>query len=1220
MRLGRLIFVGAAMPAAVIAGLDALVDRVLANSGSFIAMLIADASPEVSWSRTLMPVLCLCLGGLLMWALRGEDGTNDADSAAGGDTSRPGEEKRQLEHLRSIVRRSPAVAITWLPRRDWPVEFVSESIEQFGYTREQFTSGELTFAEIVRAEDQRRLRAEVGGHIAAGRDSFSQKYRIITADGEERWVDDRTTVVRDEAGEIVRYDGILLDITERTRVENALRESEERYRLIAENTVDAIWVMDLDMRFTWVNRALERITGYTRDEWTGSRLAEHTTPDKFELMAEMVRNSMDLETPSEGTVFETTIIHKDGHDVPVEIASRMIFDERGTPLELQGVTRDITERKRAEEALRESEERYRRLYASMNEGMVVYEMVRDDSGIAVDYRIVDVNPAYERILDIPRDQAVGALASEIYGSGEPPLLEPHAEVVRTGKPRAYEMYHEPFDRHFRISAFSISGDRFASVFEDITERKRAEEALRESEERYRELVQNANDIIYTLTPDGTVVSINGAVERILGFAPEEIEGRNLEEVLGPEGHARAKEQYLRKIDEGQPSSHYEFDILNRDGEEVVLEISTTIRGEEGDPEGREIMGIARDITVRKRAEEQLQKRTRALRERVKEMRALHQVAHLSGDHDRPLNEVVQDLVDVLPVSWQWSEVATGRVELEGSVYEAGQAEEPPVARQSAAVTVDGDRIGQVEVRYHEERPEEDEGPFLAEERALIDAVALAIGEMVERRRTRHEREVLARFPEENPMPVMRVGEDGVVDFANEAAARLLADLGSGVGQPAPECAAEAIRRAIDAREPQQVEVRGDGRLFVFTCAPIAEFGYVNLYGMDITEHAAAEEALVESERRYRTVFENTGAATCLIAADRTIVLANEGFADLAGISRDEIEGKVGFLEFVAPSERERMSGYHQARRTPGREAPTRYEFDFVDTEGEKRRVYLHIDVIPGTQTSVASLADITDLRRAQAELRALTDELEERVRDRTAQLEAANNELEAFAYSVSHDLRAPLRAIDGFSQAVVEDYGDELDETGHDYLQRVRGASQKMGSLIDDLLQLSRITRVELTRDRVDLSAMAREIVDELRAESPDRAVEVVIEPDLTADVDQRLMKTALANLLGNAWKYTGKLEDANIKFGSEVDERGRRVYHVVDNGAGFDMRYADKLFQPFQRLHREDEFPGTGIGLATVRRVIRRHGGDVWAEGAVDEGATFYFTLTDAPGGEERG
>jgi PAS domain S-box-containing protein len=966
MRLSRLIFAGAAMPAALIAGLDALVDRVLANSGSFIAMLIADASPEVSWSRTLMPVLCLCLGGLLMWALRGEDSTNDGDSAAGRDTSRLREDERQLEHLRSIVRRSPAVAITWLPRRDWAVEFVSESIEQFGYTPEQFTSGEVTFAEIVRAEDQRRLRAEVGGHIAAGRDRFSQKYRIITADGEERWVDDRTTVVRDEAGEIVRYDGILLDITERTRAEKALRESEELYRLIAENTVDAIWVMDLDMRFTWVNRAVERITGYTRDEWTGSRLAEHTTPDNFELMAEMVRNSMDLEAPSEGTVFETTIIHKDGHDVPVEISSRMIFDERGNPLELQGVTRDITERKRAEK--------------------------------------------------------------------------------------------------------------------------------------------------------------------------------------------------------------------------------------------------------------QLQKRTRTLRERVKELRALHRVAHLSGDHDRPLDEVLQDLVDVLSVSWQWLQVTTARVELEGAVYEAGETEGPPVARQSAAITVDGEKIGQVEVRYHEERPEQDEGPFLAEERALIDAVSLAIGQTVERRRTRQEREVLARFPEENPMPVMRVGEDGVVDFANEAAVRLLADLGSGVGQPTPECPAEAIRRAIDTREPQQVEVRGGGRLFVFTCAPIAEFGYVNLYGMDITEHAAVKEALAESERRYRTVFENTGAATCLIAVDRTIVLANEGFAELAGVARDEIEGTVGFLEFVAPHERERMIGYHVARRTPGREAPRRYEFDFVTREGEQRRVFLHIDVIPGTSTAVASLADITELRRTQAQLQELTEELEERVRDRTAQLEAANNELEAFAYSVSHDLRAPLRAINGFSQAVVEDYGDKLDATGRDYLQRVRRASQRMGGLIDDLLQLSRITRVDLTRDRVDLSALAREIVDELRAGSLDRAVEVVIEPDLTADVDRRLMKTMLSNLLGNAWKYTGKMADAKIEFGSQTDERGRRVYHVTDTGAGFDMQYADKLFQPFQRLHREDEFPGTGIGLATVRRVIRRHGGDVWAEGVVDEGATFYFTLTDAQGGEERG
>ncbi|MFW6156416.1 MAG: sensor histidine kinase, partial [Armatimonadota bacterium] len=319
-------------------------------------------------------------------------------------------------------------------------------------------------------------------------------------------------------------------------------------------------------------------------------------------------------------------------------------------------------------------------------------------------------------------------------------------------------------------------------------------------------------------------------------------------------------------------------------------------------------------------------------------------------------------------------------------------------------------------------------------------------------------------------------------------------------------------------------------------------------------------------------------------------------------------------------EKERMARHHENRRANGEDAPTRYEFDFVDCAGQTHRVFLNIDVIPGTKTAVASLVDVTDLREAQERLQALTGELEDRVRERTAQLRAANEELEAFAYSVSHDLRAPLRSIDGFSQAVVEDYADRLDETGKDYLRRVRRASQRMGELIDDLLQLSRITRAEFQPDRVDLSALAREVVEELRNAEPERSVEIVIEPDMTADVDRRLMKTALTNLLGNAWKYTSKSEEARIEFTSKTDTTGEVVYTVSDNGAGFDMAYADKLFQPFQRLHRSDEFPGTGIGLASVRRVISRHGGEVWGEGAVDQGASFSFTLSDLPGGEDDG
>lgn len=227
------------------------------------------------------------------------------------------------------------------------------------------------------------------------------------------------------------------------------------------------------------------------------------------------------------------------------------------------------------------------------------------------------------------------------------------------------------------------------------------------------------------------------------------------------------------------------------------------------------------------------------------------------------------------------------------------------------------------------------------------------------------------------------------------------------------------------------------------------------------------------------------------------------------------------------------------------------------------------------------------------------------------QLEAANKELETFSYSVSHDLRAPLRSIDGFSQAVLEDYADKLDAQGKNHLERVRAASQHMAQLIDDMLNLSRVTRSEMRRETVHLSAMAREIAAGLRKTQPERQVGFTIAENVTATGDERLLRVVMQNLLGNAWKYTGKHARARIEFGVK-DEDGKPVFYVRDDGAGFDMAYVDKLFGAFQRLHRRGEFPGTGVGLATVQRIIHRHGGRVWAEGTVEKGATFYFTLGD--------
>jgi signal transduction histidine kinase len=273
-----------------------------------------------------------------------------------------------------------------------------------------------------------------------------------------------------------------------------------------------------------------------------------------------------------------------------------------------------------------------------------------------------------------------------------------------------------------------------------------------------------------------------------------------------------------------------------------------------------------------------------------------------------------------------------------------------------------------------------------------------------------------------------------------------------------------------------------------------------------------------------------------------------------------------------------------------------------------------------TQRAVLNILDDFETEKSKVELvnEQLGKEIEERKRAETeiqrvnTELFTANKELEAFSYSVSHDLRAPLRSIDGFSLALLEDYSEKLDDEGKKHLERVRAATQRMGTLIDDMLNLSRVTRASMHLEKVNVSEVAGEVVAELQKSQPERHVEISIEKGLEATVDSHLLRIVLGNLLGNAWKFTSKRTSARIEVG-KTDDNGTSAFFVRDDGAGFDPAYADRLFGAFQRLHAMSEFPGTGIGLATVQRIVHRHGGRVWAEGSAGRGATFYFTLANA-------
>lgn len=361
---------------------------------------------------------------------------------------------------------------------------------------------------------------------------------------------------------------------------------------------------------------------------------------------------------------------------------------------------------------------------------------------------------------------------------------------------------------------------------------------------------------------------------------------------------------------------------------------------------------------------------------------------------------------------------------------------------------------------------------------------------------------------------------------------------------------------------------------------------------DITERKSAREALRQSERRFQTLANASPVGILEIDARGGCIYTNPRWSEISGLSAEASQGE-GWAHALHPEDRERV--LEAWARTVAHPEPLHLEFRLVRPDGATPWV---LGLVTPEWTDdgqvarfVGTFTDTTELQEARREA------------------EAANKDLEAFAYSVSHDLRAPLRHISGFSRILMADYSRLLDETGQDYLARIDSGAERLGMLIDELLTLSRLTRTEMTRGPVDLSQLTADILTEIRQTAPERIVQTRIQPGLVVQGDKTLLRALLYNLLDNAWKFSGPRQEGRIAFGA-LERPGHRTFFVKDNGVGFDMAQASRLFRTFQRLHRASEFPGTGIGLVSAQRVVARHGGRIWAESEPGQGATFFFTL----------
>lgn len=999
----------------------------------------------------------------------------------------------------------------------------------------------------------------------------------------------------------------------------ALNHSEQHLRQIIDLVPHYIFAKDRAGRYMLVNQAVADHFGTTVDALLGK------TPVDFGFDAQQYDelNQSDramIESGRPRTTAIQRIVRPDGSQQILQTTVMPYhFTEVDQPA-LVGIGIDVTEQQRVEEELRQSEARLRALLEAVPD--MVLRISRDG-------RFLDFAATQNTITPVPHDQIIGASIHDLPLSPATirDSLRAYARALETGEMQTieYATATEVGIEYFEARIVRSGPNEVVAITRNITERVATAMALRESEARFRSIFEQAAVGIAHIQLTGELLLVNQRFCEIVGFPRQELMRLTIAELTHPDDLPMSTAAIERLLAGDDTTFSVEKRYRHKNGRYVWVNITVSlVRRPTGEP--NHLISIIEDIGRRRQAEDAL----RASEEKFTKL-------FFTSPSPKLITRVRDN--QVLEVNDRCLELF-GRTRAEVLSADGSTLAQwgIPVAQPATvlALQVEG-VIDNTEVTIPQSHGERRIALMSA---ALIQlerepCVLWAATDITEQKRTdaalRVSEQRLRQIIDLVPHMIFAKDDTGRFILANQALAAFfhttteeIVGRTNHVLTPSSE---EALRFRADDQEVissgkskyilEEEVTDADGNKHIWRTIKIpftfsgADTPAVLGVSTDITELRRAEIALSESEARFRQFAEHVPFIVFMLAADtRRLIYVNSAYEQIFGEPLATVyRNPMHWLRRVHSEDR---SALLTRLRSLG-SVPCEHEFRIIRQNGQVCWLnFIHIPVLndQGEYTLFTGIAeDITMRKVAIEQAQRWHEELEARVRLRTAELEVANHEMESFSYSVSHDLRAPLRAISGFSQALFEDYGALLDDEGKNYLKRVRAASQRMAALIDDMLTLSRVTRQEMRRVPVNLSEIARGIAADLHAAQPDRVVEFVIAPNVQVEGDFSLLQIVLDNLLRNAWKYTGKHARAHIEFGVWL-ESGERVYFVKDDGAGFDMTYADKLFGAFQRLHREAEFEGTGVGLATVQRIIHRHGGRVWAHGAVEQGATFCFVL----------